>query len=75
MRSSSFGFVCLLLLGGTGLAQDAAPPQEVAPSGVRRALILCGLAGDAMHRKQFADSPASEAFEQIAGKVAEVAKR
>jgi hypothetical protein len=34
-------------------AQEAPPSQ---PAGVRRALILCGLAGDPPHRKQFADS-------------------
>ena len=36
-------------------------------------LVQCGDAGIS-YRKQFADSPASEAFEQIAGKIAEVAK-
>jgi hypothetical protein len=37
-------------------ANEALPASEPAQPGIRRALIVCGLAGDAMHRKQFADS-------------------
>jgi hypothetical protein len=31
-------------------------PKQLQPAGTRRALILCGLAGDGAHRQQFADS-------------------
>src|SRR5829696_6886232 len=37
----------------TAWTQDAAAPQA---AGTRRALIVCGLAGDAPHRQLFADS-------------------
>jgi hypothetical protein len=42
----------------TAAALLAAQPQlpSPQPAGVRRALILCGLPGDELHRKQFADS-------------------
>jgi hypothetical protein len=54
-------FLCTAILGllaPLASAQEAAPESQVSPqpAGVRRALILCGLAGDPPHRKQFADS-------------------
>lgn len=49
-----------ILAARTAFAQPApveAPPDAVAPAlGVKRALILCGLAGDAERRKQFGES-------------------
>ena len=47
-------FLELIVLCFPLRAQDD-PPEPAAP-GTRRALILCGLAGDAEHRKLFADS-------------------
>ena len=49
----------LLLLSATAAAQDAAPLPGAAPAtgeraGTRRALIICGLSGDADHHKLFA---------------------
>src|SRR5436190_23121674 len=38
------------------LAADDAPPSKPADPSVRRALIVCGLPGDADHRKTFAES-------------------
>src|SRR5687768_2333386 len=47
---------CLVLMslfaGNLCWAQDAAPPT----TGVRRALIICGMPGDAEHRKLYSDS-------------------
>ena len=52
-------FVLLFGLVGSLPAEDRDQPaaaESAAPAGVRRALIICGLAGDADHRKLFADS-------------------
>lgn len=41
---------------GKAEPEKAAATEAGAPTGVRRALILCGLAGDEEHRKLFADT-------------------
>ena len=41
---------------GGAAAKAEATASESSPAGVRRALILCGLPGDADHRKAFAES-------------------
>src|SRR5262245_62058199 len=45
--------VALVALACVGQAQDTAPASS---SGIRHALIVCGLAGDMDHRKLFAET-------------------
>ncbi len=56
-------FAAVLLLGSALQAQDSPPPSPAPeqtpgadPAQIRRALIVCGLPGDAEHRKLFAET-------------------
>ncbi len=67
VRTSTSVMLLLLIHVGVSVAQEftdtskltetaPTPTAAAAPVGVRRALIICGLPGDAEHRKMFADS-------------------
>lgn len=48
--------LCAAFCGSAAQGEEAAASDNISTSGVRRALILCGLPGDEPHRKLFADS-------------------
>lgn len=66
MRRLALAMILLLPSSPTSGAEEPAPPSPSAASGTRRALVVCGLPGDAEHRTLFAG-----VVEKIAGALVE----